>query len=122
MALNSVVLRAPVGPRIARLSPWATSRSTSSTAWRPRNRRPIPLRRRIGSATSGAAASATKALAGDLRGDDLALPRQALLNAGPARAARRPRARRVRAAERLVDVPDLAHRLDGQLAAPHGQL
>jgi hypothetical protein len=32
MTLKSVVLPAPFGPRIARLSPYATSRSTSRTA------------------------------------------------------------------------------------------
>ena len=53
MTLNNVVLPAPFGPRIARLSPCATSRSTSRTAWRPPKRRPIPRKRRIGSAFSG---------------------------------------------------------------------
>src|SRR2546430_2560993 len=122
MTLNSVVLPAPFGPRIARLSPRATSRSTSRTAWRPPNRRPIPRRRRIGSASTGAAACATKVLAGDLRGDDLALPGQRLLDAGRERAARRRRARGVRAAERLVDIRNLADRLDGELAALQVQL
>ena len=57
MTLNNVVFPAPFGPRIARLSPCATSRSTSRTAWRPPNRRPIPRKRRIGSAASASTAS-----------------------------------------------------------------
>ena len=56
MTLNSVVLPAPFGPRMARRSPCATSRSTSRTAWRPPNRRPTPRKRRIGSAGSDGAA------------------------------------------------------------------
>ena len=42
ITLNSVVLPAPLGPRIARRSPCATSRSTSRTASSPPNRRPTP--------------------------------------------------------------------------------
>ena len=52
MTLNSVVFPAPLGPRMARLSPGATSRSTSRTASRPPNRRPTPRKRRIGPACS----------------------------------------------------------------------
>jgi hypothetical protein len=52
ITLNSVVFPAPFGPRIARRSPGATSRSTSRTASRPPKRRPTPRRRRIGSAPS----------------------------------------------------------------------
>ena len=52
MTLNSVVFPAPLGPRMARRSPCATSRSTSRTASRPPNRRPTPRRRRIGPAGS----------------------------------------------------------------------
>src|SRR6185437_15715330 len=52
MTLNRVVLPAPFGPRIARRSPGAISRSTSRTALRPPKRRPIPRRRRIGSTVS----------------------------------------------------------------------
>src|SRR3954463_1440277 len=48
ITLKSVVLPAPFGPRIARRSPYATSRSTSRTASSPPNRRPIPRRERIG--------------------------------------------------------------------------
>src|SRR5258707_1332353 len=84
MTLKSVVLPAPFGPRIARLSPCATSRSTSRTAWRPPNRRPIPCKRRIGSACSGAAASVTLGLAGDLRVLRLADPPHAPPHAGRA--------------------------------------
>src|SRR5829696_6907561 len=51
--LNSVVLPAPFGPRMARRSPGLTSRSTSLTAWTPPKRRPTPRKRRIGSAASG---------------------------------------------------------------------
>src|SRR5690349_2512271 len=116
MTLNSVVFPAPFGPRMARLSPCATSRSTSRTAWRPPNRRPIPLRRRIGSACSGACASVTCSLAGDRRVNRLADPRQAPLDALRVRTTRSGRRAGERAAERLVDARDLAHRLDGQLA------
>src|SRR5205823_10023066 len=97
-------------------SPYATSRSTSRTAWRPPNRRPIPRKRRIGSACSGAAAPATGLLAGDLRVLRLADPRQAPLDALRARAPRWRRRRGERAAERLVDVRDVADRLHRQLA------
>src|SRR4051794_1266849 len=117
MTLNSVVLPAPFGPRMARLSPCATSRSTSRTAWRPPNRRPIPRRRRIGSACSGAAASVTRALGGDLRGLRMANPRQAPLHARRGGAAGRGRLAREGAAERLGDTGDVANRLDRQLAA-----
>src|SRR6476469_1913481 len=116
ITLKSVVLPAPFGPRIARLSPCATSRSTSRTAWRPPNRRPIPRKRRIGPACSGAAASATGLLAGDLRMLGLTDPRQAPLHALRARAPGWRRGRGERAAERLVDVRDVADRLDRQLA------
>src|SRR5688500_10661637 len=50
--LNSVVLPAPFGPRIARRSPGRISRSTSLTAWTPPKRRPTPRKRRIGAAAS----------------------------------------------------------------------
>ncbi len=56
--LNSVVLPAPFGPRMARRSPGRTSRSTSDTATTPPNRRPTPRRRRIGAAVSTDVASA----------------------------------------------------------------
>src|SRR5581483_4683364 len=114
MTLNNVVLPAPFGPRMARLSPCATSRSTSRTASRPPYRRPTPRKRRIGAATSAAGASVNR-LPGDGRGDLLALPRQLLLDALREVAARSRRGARVRAAEGLVDLRDLAHRLDRQL-------
>src|SRR3954453_18188305 len=117
ITLKSVVLPAPFGPRIARRSPYATSRSTSRTAWRPPNRRPIPRSRRIGSASSAAAASVTLCLRGDLRVLCLADPRQAPLHARRGVASRRRRRRGERAAERLVDIRDVAGRLDRQLAA-----
>src|SRR5712671_5973078 len=122
ITLKSVVLPAPFGPRIARRSPCATSRSTSRTAWRPPNRRPIPRSRRIGSACSGAAASVTRALAGDLRVLRLADPRQAPLHAGRAVSPRWRGRCGERAAERLIDVRDVADRLDRQLAALAVQL
>ena len=56
--LNSVVLPAPFGPRMARRSPGRTSRSTSDTATTPPNRRPTPRKRRIGAAVSTDVASA----------------------------------------------------------------
>src|SRR3954466_10365648 len=117
ITLKSVVLPAPFGPSIARRSPYATSRSTSRTAWRPPNRRPIPRRRRIGSACSGAAASVTRALGGDLRVLRMPDPRQAPLHARREVAAGRRRLAREGAAERLVDTGDVANRLDRQLAA-----
>src|SRR5436853_5499324 len=116
MTLNSVVLPAPFGPRTARLSPCATSRSTSRTAWRPPNRRPIPRKRRIGSACSGSAACVTR-LPDHLWVLGLADPRQAPLHAGGSGAPRGRRRRGERPAEGLVDLRDEAHRLDVQLAA-----
>ena len=53
MTLNSVVLPAPFGPRIARRSPGAISRSTSRTACRPPKRRPTPRKRRVGRGALG---------------------------------------------------------------------
>src|SRR5262245_22156388 len=108
MTLNSVVLPAPFGPRIARRSPGAISRSTSRTAWRPPNRRPTPRKRRAGSACSAAGAS-LKPLLEDLVRElavlddaDLPLPRRLQLLARRLGATRR-RARRLEeAAERLV--------------------
>src|SRR6266542_6222816 len=85
--LNSVVLPAPFGPRIARRSPGTTSRSTSRTAWSPPKRRPTPRKRRIGSAF-GWGAAVTCLLQGRGRDlavldhFDLALPRELLLLAG----------------------------------------
>src|SRR4051812_25778054 len=121
MTLKSVVLPAPFGPRMARRSPCATSRSTSRTACRPPNRRPIPRRRRIGSACSGTAASVTR-LRGDLRMLRLADPRQASLDALGTRAPRSRCGCGERASERLVDVRDVTDRLDRQLAALAVQL
>src|SRR5262245_2875438 len=108
ITLNRVVLPAPFGPRIARRSPSATSRSTSRTAWRPPNRRPTPRKRRAGSACSAAGAS-VKPLLEDLVRElavlddaDLPLPRRLQLLARRLGATRR-RARRLEeAAERLV--------------------
>src|SRR3989442_3515642 len=82
MTLKSVVFPAPFGPRIARRSPGATSRSTSRTAWRPPKRRPTPRKRRVGSTCSAAGASVKRLLDELLRDDavlddlDLALPRR----------------------------------------------
>src|SRR5581483_7398658 len=109
MTLKSVVLPAPFGPRIARRSPGAISRSTSRTACRPPKRRPTPRKRRAGSACSTTGA-AVKRLLQDLVRDlavgddlDLALPRRLQLLARRLRAAGR-RARRLeQAAERLID-------------------
>src|SRR5258708_6036091 len=52
MTLNNVVLPAPFGPRMARRSPGLTARVTSATARSPPNRRPTPLKWRIGAADS----------------------------------------------------------------------
>ena len=80
--LKSVVLPAPFGPRIARRSPCATSRSTSRTAWTPPKRRPTPRKRRIGSALVGCCLRSPDLLDDLVRDDavlddlDLALPGQ----------------------------------------------
>src|SRR6185295_14756309 len=122
MTLNSVVFPAPLGPRMARLSPGATSRSTSRTASRPPNRRPIPLRRRIGPACSVVTPSTRWLPADDLHRGGLAEPWEALLlTAGEVTPRSRRRAAE-RAAERLVDVRDGRHGLDRQLAVLHEQL
>src|SRR2546425_8227859 len=112
MTLKSVVLPAPFGPRMARRSPGATSRSTSRTAWSPPNRRPTPRKRRAGSACSAACAS-VKRLLEDLARDlavlhdvDPALPPRLRLHAPRLRAARRGIRGLEQAAERLVDVRD----------------
>src|SRR5262245_44138073 len=117
ITLKSVVLPAPFGPRIARRSPSATSRSTSRTAWRPPNRRPTPRRRRAGSACSVTTASLNDLLQ-DLARElavrdhaDLALPRGLELLARRLGATRR-RARRLeQAAERLIDTRDVRDHL-----------
>src|SRR3954454_17828970 len=86
-SLNSVVLPAPVGPRMARRSPCATSRSTSRTACSPPNRRPTPRRRRIGYGRVGLTSGTAALPADDLHGGGLAEPRQvALLATGGAAA------------------------------------
>src|SRR5436309_8406086 len=100
MTLKSVVFPAPFGPRMARRSPGATSRSTSRTACRPPKRRPTPRKRRAGSACSAAGAS-VKRLLEDLARDhavldhlDLALPGRLRLDArrlGTTRGRTRPR-------------------------------
>src|SRR3954467_2897710 len=79
MTLNSVVLPAPLGPRMARRSPYATSRSTSRPAWRPPNPRPPPRRRRIGPAGSVGTSGTAALPADDLHGGGLAEPRQVVL-------------------------------------------
>src|SRR3954469_8413564 len=113
MTLKRVVLPAPFGPRIARRSPGAISRSTSRTAWRPPNRRPTPRRRRAGSACSATAASVKRLLEGLVRdltaGDDLdlALPGRRHLLARRLRAAGRGARRREQAAERLIHRRDV---------------
>src|SRR3954464_560910 len=115
MTLNSVVLPAPFGPRIARRAPGATSRSTSRTAARPPNRRPAPRKRRIGSTDSVDAGASILRLLADLHGLRIAQPRQTPLLAPRELASRRGRRLAERAAERLVDVRDRGDRLDGQL-------
>src|SRR5690242_9256932 len=111
MTLKSVVLPAPFGPRIARRSPGAISRSTSRTACRPPKRRPIPRRRRIGSALGGARDASLNRLLQDLLRDDavlddpdLALPGQLRLDALRLGPARRRAGRLEDAVEALVDV------------------
>src|SRR5512133_86306 len=116
MTLNSVVFPAPLGPRMARLSPCATSRSTSRTASRPPNRRPTPRKRRSGPACSVVTPSTAWLSADDLHRRRLSEPRQSLLlTAGEVAPRGRSRAAE-RAAERLVDVRDGRHGLDRQLA------
>src|SRR5215218_5000999 len=109
MRLNSVVLPAPLGPRIARRSPGRTSRSTSLTAWTPPKRRPIPRRRRIGPARSACVAGAVKLL---LERHLLGVPhprRGLALLALRVGAVRRRRVRREEAVERL----DVRHAVAG---------
>src|SRR6266545_4720267 len=110
ITLKSVVLPAPFGPRIARLSPGSTSSVTSRTAWRPPNRRPTPRRRSVGPACSAGAGS-VKRLLDDLVRDhavlddaDLALPRQLRLHTLRLRAAGRWARALEEPVERLVDV------------------
>src|SRR5690242_7002501 len=122
ITLNSVVFPAPFGPRIARRSPCATSRSTSRTASRPPNRRPTPRKRRIGPPGSVVTSSTRLPGADDLDRRGLAEPRQVALLAARGVAARGRRRGAERAAERLVDARDLVDRLDGQLAVVHVQL
>src|SRR5690349_1200117 len=122
MTLNSVVLPAPFGPRIARRAPGATSRSTSRTAVRPPNRRLTPRRRRIGTADSVEAAVMRWWLARGLDGLQLAAPRQVALLAAGRRAARGRRRRAERAAEVLRHAGDRRDGLHRQLAVLHVQL
>src|SRR5439155_2939084 len=119
MTLKSVVFPAPFGPRIARRSPGAISRSTSRTACRPPNRRPTPRKRRAGSACSAAGAS-VKRLLDDLVRDlavrddlDLALPGCLRLDARRLRAAGRRVGRLEQPAERLIDIRDEGDDLRG---------
>src|SRR6266536_1274525 len=121
ITLKSVVFPAPFGPRIARRSPGATSRSTSRTAWRPPKRRPTPRKRRVGSACSVAGASVKRLLDDLLRDDavlddlDLALPRRLHLHAGRLGATRR-RARLLEeTSERLGHVRHEAGKRDRRL-------
>src|SRR6266516_1305159 len=109
MTLKSVVFPAPFGPRMARRSPGAMSRSTSRTACRPPKRRPTPRKRRAGSACSAAGAS-VKRLLEDLARDhavldhlDLALPRRLQLLARRLGATGRRARRSEEATERLID-------------------
>src|SRR2546421_1628050 len=109
MTLKSVVFPAPFGPRIARRSPGAISRSTSRTACNPPKRRPTPRKRRAGSACSAAGAS-VKRLLEDLVRDhavldhlDLALPRRHQLLARRLSAAGRRARRSEETTERLID-------------------
>src|ERR671937_2871821 len=110
ITLNSVVLPAPLGPRIARRSPGTMSRSTSRTAWRPPKRRPTPRRWRAGPACSAAGASVKRLLDVLLRHHavlddlDLALPRRLHLLAGRLAATRRRAGLLEESAERLVEV------------------
>src|SRR3954452_3546368 len=110
MRLNSVVLPAPFGPRIARRSPGRISRSTSRTAWTPPKRRPTPRRRRVGAAPSGilAGASIPSLLRREVDLLGVADPRRGLaLLALRVRAVGRRRGRREEPVEGLVDLRDL---------------
>src|SRR6478672_4242439 len=121
MTLKRVVFPAPLGPRMARRSPGATSRSTSRTAARPPNRRPTPRKRRIGSTAPLAAASVTSLL-DDLHRSGLPGPRQRLLFTARELAPRGRGRGREGAAERLVDRRDLRDGLDRQLLVLHVEL
>src|SRR3954463_8541943 len=105
ITLKRVVFPAPLGPRIARRAPGATSRSTSRTAASPPNRRLTPRRRRIGSADSVDAVIGSR-LAGGLDGLQLAAPRQVALLAAGRGAARSRRRRAERPAEVLRHARD----------------
>src|SRR6478672_9441510 len=117
MTLKRVVFPAPLGPRMARRSPGATSRSTSRTAWRPPNRRPTPRKRRVGSACSAAGASVKRLLDHCARDQavphdlDLALPRRDGLLARRDTATVRRVGRLDQTAERLIDGGNVGDRL-----------
>src|SRR5439155_5703638 len=122
ITLNSVVLPAPFGPRIARRSPGTMSRSTSRTAWRPPKRRPTPRKRRAGSACSAAGASVKRLLDDLLRDDaaldhlDLALPGRLRLDARRLGTTRGRTRLLEETAERLVDVGHEAGQRQGRLS------
>src|SRR3954447_2172447 len=123
--LKSVVLPAPFGPRIARRSPGKTSRSTSSHARTPPKRRPIPRRRRIGSASGASSALDGTAAAISVRrsarsaSSALLRPRRRIrllaLRVGPVG---RRRLGAEEAAERLVDLRNRLDRLHVGDAVP----
>src|SRR6266851_3581973 len=127
MTLNNVVLPAPFGPRMARRSPGFTARVTSATARRPPNRRPTPLRWRIGAADSigrGAALIPLVSSVGDVSGAEVhrclvSNPwRRRLLGAGWVGPARRRGGRAEESAEGLVHLRNPKHGLDsGDVAA-----
>src|SRR3954471_21634115 len=133
MTLNSVVFPAPLGPRMARLSPGAEAGAAAGTATRapeppsapatgPPDPPPDPPQAEDRAGMLGGDALHCLLAPDDLHRRRLAEPREALLlTAGEVAPRSRSRAAE-RAAERLVDVGDARHRLDRQLAVLHVEL
>src|SRR5690606_1840856 len=135
MTLNSVVLPAPLGPRMTSRSPWPTSRSMPSRASRPPNRTRSPLTCTMGSRGAAARVGSVVMTAGApvsllvLRDavhhrDEVARPRQVALLARREVARRRRRLGAEGATKGLVDLGDHRHGLLDDLAAllVHGEL
>src|SRR5215471_4102619 len=121
MTLNSVVLPAPLGPRMARRSPGLTSRSTSATARRPPKRWPTPRRRRTGSALCAYCGATAKSRLCSAEVDRHRVPNPGRWRLRGAHGVGPVRSRRGRAeetTERLVDVRDALNRLDPGHVAP----
>src|SRR6202158_508568 len=124
MTLKSGVFPAPFGPRMARRSPGLTARVTSATARSPPNRRPTPLKWRIGAADSALGGAAFTPLCvidslAEADGGFVSNPgRWGLLGAGRVGSMRRWRGLAEEYTRRLVHLRDLKDGVDtGDLAA-----